>query len=176
MTKENESLKAKLNDAENEIKKADDYSLKLMEEEQARYDKLKRDSSNEKDRLMKEIKTLQKKIETYEPNTGTNSGENLYYNVDGNILTQTNDDKAPYVARVQSSDCKTYIFQFNIDKGPIVEACAKRDLIITPFCEIIEEVPEGANSIGWGPWGTAKITSSGDLRIETKAQIKLKKI
>lgn len=176
LTKENESLKTQLNNAENRIKKSEEEALKFLDEEHSRYLELERNSGNEKERLMKEINILQKKIETYEPNTGSNSGENLFYNVDSNILTQTNDDKAPYIARVQSSDGKTYIFQFNKDKGPAVEACEKRESLILPFCEIIEEVPDGANSIGWGTWGTAKITNSGDLKIETKAQIKLIKI
>ena len=85
------------------------------------------------------------------------------------MLVETNSIDAEYVA--QSMGDKNYRFQFNFEKGPVREACANREVILFPFCDIIED-SENASIIRPDDWGTAVMTG-GVLKIETKAKIKL---
>lgn len=175
LKEENKNLQSLLEEAQQHVKESEDNCMKMLAEEQEKYRKLKQNTEYERRTLEREIEKLKGKIEMYEPNIGIRFGEDQFYNISGTVLVQTMDDKAPYIAKMQS-DGNSYIFQFNKNKGPVVQACENRDEMLNPFCMIIGEIPDGANSIGWGTWGTAKSTPSGDLKVEIPAQIKLTKV
>lgn len=149
-----------------------DYAEKLKED-RSKYIELQIKTTNEREELEQEIKRLKEKIEIYEPYIGGSSGEVLYYDIEDNVLTQTIDRKAPYIGKL--SDGGFYHFQFNKDKGPVIQACKDRENMLIPFCTITEETPD-ANSIEWIEWGKAKSTAANTLKVETKAKIKLIKV
>lgn len=136
--------------------------------------KLKKEQSDEVEKLNEKIQNLQKQIENYKPSVGLNmDSEQLYFNVDGNLLTQTNSDDAEYIAKRYGENL--YKFQFNWKKGPVREACTKRNEKILPFCDIIEgEDIEAVGRIDPGKWGDA-IMKGDDLEVFAKAEIKLLK-
>lgn len=171
LKEENKSLQSQLEEAQQYVKKIE----KMLDEEREKFRKLEQNTVYERRTLELEIEKLKGKIEMYEPNIGIRFGEDQFYNISGTVLVQTMDDKAPYIAKMQS-DGNSYIFQFNNNKGPVVQACENKDEMLKPFCRIIGEIPDGANSIGWDKWGTAKSTPSGDLKVEIPAQIKLTKV
>lgn len=121
-------------------------------------------------KLQDKIDELLKQLEIYNPSLNMRtSAETSYYKVDGNMLTETNIKDAPYMA--QSMGDNKYRFQFNFEKGPVQEACANKDSFLLPFCEIIEET-ENPSIIRPADWGTATMIG-GDLKVDTKAKIKL---
>lgn len=158
--KENEKLKA-------------EYESKLQEKDAELKCEINRviDFREGKEKkLQDKIDELQKQLEIYNPSLNMRtSAETSYYKVDGNMLTETNMKDAPYKA--QSMGDNKYMFQFNFEKGPVQEACANKGNFLLPFCEIIEET-ENPCVIRPVEWGTATMIG-GDLRVETKAKIKL---
>lgn len=137
------------------------------------YRKLQRDQGNEINGLKKKNLELQKQLEQFIPNIESVSGDIKYFQVDGDKLMETNSDDAYYQARIGND--RNCAFQFNIEKGHVKEACSNRDSILLPFCNIIEEHSQG-NNIAPGKWGKATLTSSGELIIIEKAEIKLTRI
>lgn len=154
-----------------EINKNFTESIRKKDEE---YRRLERESRNKALELEKEIESLKKRLEAYEP-VGAEVGEEKLFNIDTltHSLEETNDTAAPYKVRIVSSE--KVIFQFNTDSGPMISACANRSEMLEPFCEIIDAA-EGATAIRRGAWGEAKLSPSGNIRIEDitkKAQISL---
>jgi hypothetical protein len=150
-----------------------EYELKLQEKDAEKKREINRVidfRKGEERKLQDKIDELLKQLEIYNPslNMRTNA-ETTYYKVDGNMLVETNIKDAPYMA--QSMGDNKYRFQFNFEKGPIQEACANKDDILLPFCDILEEA-EDPSVIRPAEWGTATMIG-GDLRVETKAKIKL---
>lgn len=137
------------------------------------YRKLQRDLNNQNLVLKNKVKELQRQIEKYIPSIEGASGEIKYFQVEGNKLVETNSDDAYYKAQVGLD--RVCIFQFNCEKGHAKEACSKKDSLLFPFCDIIDENPN-ANNIAPGKWGEAIITDSGELDVKLKAQIRLTKI
>lgn len=123
--------------------------------------------------LKKQISELQQRLNEYEPSIGAKPGEFKYFKIDGQCLTETNSTDAPY--QVKIGDNGLCMFHFNIDKGPVSDACNKRDEMLLPFCEIIDEC-QNANELKKGAWGEAIITQSGELQIKRKARINLIRI
>lgn len=181
LQKENEK---KINEAEKALKLAEeverksnkieaDYKLKLQEKDAERKREINRLNDlreGEEKKLHNRIDELLKQLEIYNPslNMRTNA-EISYYKVEGNMLVETNSMDAPYSA--QSMGDNKYRFQFNWEKGPVQEACANKADLLIPFCDIVEET-ENPSVIKPGDWGTA-IMVGGDLKVETKAKIKL---
>ncbi len=150
-----------------------EYELKLQEKDAEKKREINRVidfRKGEERKLQDKIDELLKQLEIYNPslNMRTNA-ETTYYKVDGNMLVETNIKDAPYMA--QSMGDNKYRFQFNFEKGPIQEACANKDDILLPFCDILEEA-ENPSVIRPAEWGTATMIG-GDLRVDTKAKIKL---
>jgi len=191
LNKLNEELNALRDENENKIKEAEDYKklfeeacednkkikqeyeLKLQEkdaEEKREINRVIDFRKGEEKKLQDKIDELLKQLEIYNPslNMRTNA-ETSYYKVDGNMLVETNIKDAPYMAQGMGNN--KYRFQFNFEKGPIQEACANKDDILLPFCDILEEA-EDPSIIRPAEWGTATMIG-GDLKVETKAKIKL---
>jgi len=174
-------------DAKQAAKEADDK----LTEEQIKYEselekkenqiqQLESDRIKETRKLGKEIERLQTQLQEFVPNIGGVLGEEQGYQLDeaaqSPTLTQTMDYSAPYIVVI--SDNGKARFHFNIEKGPATEAIAKRNSMLAPFCEIIEEM-DNANSIQLAGEGIATISSMGDLRssdVITKAKIRLVRI
>jgi chromosome segregation ATPase len=191
INKLNEELNALRDENENKIREAEDnkklfeeaceenkkikqeYELKLQEKDAEKKREINRVidfRKGEERKLQDKIDELLKQLEIYNPslNMRTNA-ETSYYKVDGNMLVETNIKDAPYMA--QGMGDNKYRFQFNFEKGPIQEACANKDNILLPFCDILEEA-ENPSIIRPAEWGTATMMG-GDLKVETKAKIKL---
>lgn len=181
LIKENE---AKIKEAEEAMKlaeEADEKTSKVSSEFEQRLQKqtaqfneiIKNRNAEHEDavrRLNDRIAELQKQLEIYNPSINMRtSSETTYYRVEGNMLVETNSTDAEYMA--QNMGDKNYRFQFNFEKGPVREACANREVMLFPFCDIIED-SENASIIRPDDWGTAVMTG-GDLKIETKAKIRL---
>lgn len=167
-------LEQKVAEKDKTIKDSENLYEQLIKDEQAKYRKLERDLNNQLNNQSQQIQTLKKKLENYE-RCGANIGEDTFYRVDTfskKLLIETKDDKAPYIARaIDNEKCE---FQFNINSGPVKEACnSNNELLI--FCDVIEQ-EENASTIKWAKWGTARRNSSGDLIVESKAQVKLTRI
>lgn len=145
----------------------------ILAAKDAEFRKLQRELNNENLNLKNKIKELQKQIEQYVPSLEGASGDIKYFQVEGNKLLETNSDDAYYKAQVGLD--RVCIFQFNCEKGHSKEACSKKDSLLLPFCDIIDENPD-ANNIAPGKWGEAIITDSGELDVKLKAQIRLVKI
>lgn len=162
-------------------KEAEEKAAKMKEEHEKTIEKIESEHKKEIEKLSKEwgikeselkgrIEDMRKRLEIYEPsiNMSANS-ETTYYNVDDDLLVQTNSLDAPYFAK-NRGDGK-FNYQFNYEKGPVREACSKKDSMLLPFCDIEEEA-ENPSNIRPGEWGIA-IMQGGDLKVEKKAKIKL---
>lgn len=161
-------------EAQIKIEEINENHQNELQNKDEEYRKLQRESHNKARELEKEIESLKKRLEAYEP-IGAEVGEEKLFNIDSftHSLEETNDTAAPYKVRIVSSE--KVIFQFNTDSGPMVSACANRSEMLEPFCEIIDAT-EGATAIRRGTWGEAKLSPSGNIRIEDitkKAQISL---
>lgn len=165
-------LEQQISDREKKITEIEQTYEQLINEEHDKYRELERNSTNELNKKSKEIQELKKKLEHYEPG-GFNVGEEKFYNIEpNNRLTETRDDKAPYIAQaIDRNKCR---FHFNTISGPIKEACfSNRNLLM--YCDIINEEPNSSN-IMRDEWGIASLTDSGDLIVESNAKIKLTRI
>lgn len=162
-------------------KEAEENAVKMKEEHEKTIKKIEFEHKREIEKLSKDwgikeeelkdiIDDLRKQLEIYNPSINMDAtSETTYYNVDGELLIQTNSLDAPYLA--QNRGDNKFNYQFNFEKGPVREACSKKDLMLLPFCDIEEEA-ENSSNIRPGKWGVA-IMEGGDLKVETKAKIKL---
>lgn len=150
-----------------------DYERKLQEKDEELKREIKRvvEFRDENDRKLNDkISELRKQLEIYNPSLNMRtSAETSYYNVEGNMLIETNSMDAPYKAQCMGDN--KYRFQFNWEKGPIQEACANKAELLEPFCEIAEET-ENPSSIRPADWGIATMVG-GDLKVDKKAIINL---
>lgn len=119
-----------------------------------------------KSELEGQIEVLKKRLEIYEPK-GAEVGEEMLFTIDdfssSPTLIRTNASEAPFKVRVVAGN--EVRFQFNTEKGPSIKACEERDKYLLPFCDIIEE-EENSTAIRMGEWGIAKLSPSGDIRIQ----------
>ena len=163
--------------AQDDLQKKESECLERLNREKEKYSELEKSKELEIKTLKEEINDYERKLEASGILLGKKTGGVKYYNVLGDALKETRDDTAPYIAEVQADG--KYKFRFNNEKGPTQEACFnKRDLIITPFCEIIDDAKEDANNIIPIEVGFAHASSSasGVLIIDLKAKISITKI
>ncbi|MCR5642257.1 MAG: hypothetical protein K6G32_02810 [Prevotella sp.] len=154
-------------DCEQRLKRqTDHYNDEVKRLKNAHYDEIAK--------LNDRIRELKIQMENFNPSLSLNmNSEQMYFNVDGNILTRTNSADAEYIA--QCSNDNRYKFQFNWQKGPIREACAKRKEKILPFCDIKDGMDlVDVGRIEPGKWGEA-IMKGDDLEVIVKAELILLK-
>lgn len=156
-----EESEKKLKDANDDLEKQKKF---FAEEEQ----KIKNRHQNEILKLQNIISNLRKNLEKYEVPSGT-TGEIKYFYEDGPRLNDTLSSAAPYVGAVLKD--KKISYQFNVEKGKVQEAIQKRDIILEPFCDIIDAV-DGGNSIQCGERGIL-VEKGGIYVVEKKAKISI---
>lgn len=153
----------------NELQKAAEQSRNDIETKNQEIDKLKASNTE----LEAKVKELQNRLNEYEP-AGISEHEKGYYNIkEAGILTPTLDSNAPYIVAINSEG--NISFKFNSESGPCKDACSKKNEMINPFCEIIEECTD-ANSIGTVKWGDAKGVMGEDIEVIVKSKVKLNRI
>ena len=166
---ESENLKLKQELAEAQRK------CEIAKVEKEKFSKSISDLKSEKDALDKkldekerELKELERKLARYEPSLNGETKE-IYFNIDGDDLnlSETYDDKAPFIGKVSAGG--DAIFSFN-DKG-MHQHYSQNPTELEKFCEILDSV-DSANHISPGEWGKGKF-SGGKLQVRTKAKIKL---
>ena len=158
MKAENDRLVAE--HAEKEQKLNNDFKDKL--------NTIKEEKEKDIASLQKQISELVKKLAIYEPSLNGGTEEDKFFNIEGINLSETYDDSAPFIGKVNANG--DAIFNFNNDKGQH-QFYSQNPSDLESFCEILDSV-DGANHIGLGEWGKGKY-NRGLLVITQKAKIKL---
>lgn len=141
---------------------------KLNDELIAKLNSFKEEKEKDIASLQKQIAELVKKLAIYEPSLNGGTEEDKFFNIDGINLSETYDDSAPFMGKVNANG--DAIFNFNNDKGQH-QYYSQNPSKLEAFCEVSDSV-DGANHIGLGEWGKGKY-NRGLLVITTKAKIKL---
>lgn len=146
-------------------------STQKLQEKQNEIDRLKNNHQEEIKQKNEEISNLRKRLETYEGPEPT-IGKPAFYKVSDDRLVKTSVTSAAYIAKATENG--DWIFQFNIESGPVKTACSGENPDLLKFCEVIERQDDASN-IRLGKWGTATRNPNGDLIVTNKAEIKLTK-
>lgn len=158
------SLEALCTDIDKDLKEKSAELSRCMSEAEASKDSYLQEIASYKDR----IRELTKKLEGYEGIYSDDQVE-MYFNVAGSELIQTNKKDAPYKGKTQPGG--KILFQFNCEKGKVNEVIPRKSTDLEPFCEILEEM-EGGNFIRLGKWGSGVLRWGNTItEINEKAQI-----
>ena len=160
-----------VNESDNKLKLKDQELKNISSTYDLQIKDIREDCDKQLKNLNSRIKELSSHLEYYMPTGLTEENEEIYFRVAGKNLIQTKSYDAPYKG-ITGKNGKI-AFQFNIEKGRIQDAIAKKEVEIEPFCEILNDIPEGANVILLDQWGEGQLESEDYLIVNKRAKIKI---